>query len=79
MRAAGGHGRKHDPAWELFPARITAEEAAVAAPRPLPDENARRAIVESDINFYRNPNALTLKRRAVRPLSSSHPTRRTLG
>ena len=57
----GYYGLKHHQ--ELFPAKITAEEAAVAVPRELPDESVRRAIVETDIQYYRNPDDLTIKRR----------------
>ena len=41
---------------------MTAEEAAIAAPRTLPDEDVRAAIVESDISFYRNPDCVTSRR-----------------
>lgn len=57
----GYYGLKHNQ--ELFPAKITAEEAAISAPRELPDENVRRHIVETDIQYYRNPDDLTIKRR----------------
>ena len=58
------HARKPHP--ELFRAGLTATQAAIEATRPRPDAEQlwRHQIVESDIQHFRNPQALTVKRRA---------------
>ena len=58
------HARKPHP--ELFRAGLTATQAAIEATHPRPDAEQlwRHQIVESDIQHFRNPQALTVKRRA---------------
>ena len=66
MAVASQKDYSHKPHPELFRAGLTAQEAAVEVVRPRPDAELlwRHQIVESDIQHYRNPDALTVKRRA---------------
>ena len=66
MAVASQKDHGHRPHPELFRAGLTSDQAAVECIRPLPDAKLlwRHQLVESDIQHYRNPDGMTVKRRA---------------